>query len=175
MRDIKNLGVDVAFKDSKGDYKKHPLSSIQQRNNGKKLLNLVYSNGVGYGNGGVASGDGYKYRGRGAIQLTGKGNYKAISDKCNSLFGTNYDWVNNPDEVKDNLKATVLSASAFVINRLRTISKLDTECTSSNTYDECVRPITKLVNGGVVGLDDRKKLFKEMIEGMFNNCKAKKK
>ncbi len=162
-------------KNDEGEYKKHPLTSTQQKDNGKKLLNLVYSNGVGYGNGDVASGDGYKYRGRGAIQLTGKGNYKAISDKCNSLFDTNYNWVSNPDDVKTDLKATVLSASAFIINRLGAISKLDTECKSDNTYDGCVRPVTKLVNGGVVGLDDRKRLFKEMIEGMFNSCKAKKK
>ncbi|WMN10733.1 hypothetical protein QYS49_35790 [Marivirga salinae] len=161
-------------KNDEGEFKREILSSSQKKANGKRLLNLVYSNGVGHGNGDVASGDGYKYRGRGAIQLTGKANYKAISDKCNSLFGTNYDWVSNPDEVKDSLKATVLSASAFIINRLGSISKLDTECTSENEYDKCVRPVTKLVNGGSVGLADRKEKFKEMIEGMYNNCKPKK-
>ncbi|MCG8320015.1 MAG: hypothetical protein MI921_10970 [Cytophagales bacterium] len=175
-KDDYKIKIKTGFsKNDEGEFKKHYLTSTQKTDNGKKLLNLVYSNGVGYGNSDVASGDGYKYRGRGAIQLTGKGNYKAISDKCNSVFGTNYDWVNNPDEVKTDLKATVLSASAFIINRLGSISKLDTKCTSENDYDKCVRPVTKLVNGGTVGLGDRKEKFKEMIEGMFNNCKAKKK
>ena len=175
-KDDYKIKIKTGFsKNDEGEFKKHYLTSTQKTDNGKKLLNLVYSNGVGYGNSDVASGDGYKYRGRGAIQLTGKGNYKAISDKCNSVFGTNYDWVNNPDEVKTDLKATVLSASAFIINRLGSISKLDTKCTSENDYDKCVRPVTKLVNGGTVGLGDRKEKFKEMIEGMFKNCKAKKK
>ncbi|MBL6445379.1 hypothetical protein JMN32_03615, partial [Fulvivirga sp. 29W222] len=174
--DSYKITIKTGFsKDSEGEYKQHSLTSTQQSSNGKKLLNLVYSNGVGYGNGDVDSGDGYKYRGRGAIQLTGKGNYKAISDKCNALFGTDYDWESNPDEVKTSLKATVLSASAFIIKRLGAISKLDTECTDENDYEGCVKPITHLVNGGYNGLGDRKEKFKEMIEGMFNNCKAKKK
>jgi len=67
-----------------------------------------------------------------------------------------------------------LSASAFILNRLGNINKLDTECTSKDTYDACVRPITKLVNGGIIGLKDRKDRFKELIEGILNNCKAKK-
>lgn len=68
-----------------------------------------------------------------------------------------------------------LSNLLFIFNRLGSISKLDTECTSENDYDKYVRLVTKLVNGGTVGLDDRKEKFKEMIEEMFNNCKAKRK
>lgn len=160
--------------DNSGGFKKHSQTSSETLSNGKRLLNLIYANGVGFGNGDVASGDGYKYRGRGAIMLTGKGNYKAVSDKCNELFGTSYNWQANPDEVKENLKARILSASAYIINRFGTISKLDTECTNQSDYDGCVRPVTKLVNGGTIGLGDRKKRFKNMIEGMYKNCKAKK-
>ena len=159
---------------SAGHYIRTEHSRAKKLENGKRLLNFVYASPVGTGNGGQASGDGYKYRGRGAIMLTGRGNYKEVSDKCNTLFGTNYDWEENPDQVKSDPKAVVLSASAFIVNRLGTIDKLDTECTSENGYDKCVRPITKLVNGKYIGINDRKEKFKELIEGMFDNCKAKK-
>ena len=43
-----------------------------------------------------------------------------------------------------------------------------------NNYDKCVRPITKKVNGGLNALKDRKAAFKDLIEGMLNNCKPKK-
>ncbi|MEZ4974051.1 MAG: hypothetical protein R2820_12130 [Cyclobacteriaceae bacterium] len=161
-------------KDELGEYKKSVLSSAEKIENGKRALNLVYANGVGFGNGGVDSGDGYKYRGRGAIQLTGRGNYKAISAKANSLFGTNYDWESNPDEVKDNLKAAVLSASAYIINRFSSMEVLDQNCDPKDKYDNCVKPVTRLINGKYKGLDDRKQLFKTLIEGMYRNCKSKK-
>jgi putative chitinase len=57
----------------------------------EKIANRVYANRMG--NGDEKSGDGYKYRGRGAIQLTGKSNYKAFSDYIKE------DCVANPDLV----------------------------------------------------------------------------
>lgn len=173
--DVNKVTIKKNFaKDDSGEYKKSILSSSEKIENGKRTLNLVYSNGVGFGNGDVASGDGYRYRGRGAIQLTGRENYRAISLKANSLFGTNYDWETNPDQVKDDLKAAVLSASAFVINRFSKIEILDQDCDKTNNYEDCVRPITRLVNGKYKGLEERKKLFKTLIEGMYRNCKNKK-
>lgn len=161
-------------KNDLGEYKMATLTSSEETENGKRLLNLVYSNGVGYGNGDIASGDGFKYRGRGAIQLTGRGNYRAISSKANSLFGANYDWENNPDQVATDLKATVLSASAYIVNRFVKIEVLDQNCNSSDLYDSCVKPISRLINGKLIGLDDRKKRFKTLIEGMYKNCKNAK-
>lgn len=54
----------------------------------ENIANRVYANRMG--NGDEASGDGWKYRGRGAIQITGKDNYKALSKD------TGIDYVNNP-------------------------------------------------------------------------------
>ncbi len=55
----------------------------------EQIANIVYANRMG--NGDTASGDGWKYRGRGFIQLTGKNNYQLLSDY------TGTDYVNNPD------------------------------------------------------------------------------
>ena len=82
---------------------------------------------------------------------------------------------NNPDEVKPDPKSMVLSASAFIVDRLGSVGKSGTECTSDHDYDRCVCSITKLINGRYFGITDRKEKFKELMEGMFNNCKAKKK
>src|SRR5690606_10748069 len=55
----------------------------------EKIANRVYANRMG--NGDESSGDGWKYRGRGFIQLTGKSNYTALSDF------TGIDYVSSPD------------------------------------------------------------------------------
>lgn len=105
----------------------------------EKIANRVYANRMGNGN--EQSGDGWKYRGRGAIQLTGKSNYKAFSK-----------WVgdetilDNPDIVAT--KYYIDSAMYyFMVNKLfDNINGLD--------YETCKR-ITKRVNGGYNGLEDR--------------------
>lgn len=73
--------------------------------NPEKLANVVYAGRLGNGN--EASGDGWKYRGRGLIQLTGKTNY-TIAGKELDL-----DLVGNPDQVKDNLFVACLTAAWF--------------------------------------------------------------
>lgn len=69
----------------------------------KRLLNFLYAaeNGFGNGNGNEASGDGYKFRGRGLKQLTGRGNYIIASQKLKEIFPEDYrDLEANPDIVK---------------------------------------------------------------------------
>lgn len=65
--------------------------------NSEKLFNLVYSSEVNpsLGNGNIASGDGYKYRGRGALQTTGRHNYQSLSDI------TKIDFIKNPELLQD--------------------------------------------------------------------------
>jgi putative chitinase len=108
----------------------------------EKIANLVY--GGRMGNGPEASGDGYKFRGRGFIQLTGHDNYKAFS----AAIGE--DCVANPDLVAT--KYPLASAAWFFTRCLP-------KCTDAS--DAAVTAVTKCVNGGAIGLEDRKKHFKE--------------
>lgn len=62
--------------------------------NPQKIANKVYANRMGNGN--EVSGDGWKYRGRGFIQLTGKDNYRALTQWAKAN-GMNVDYVSNPD------------------------------------------------------------------------------
>lgn len=73
--------------------------------NPEKLANVVYAGRLGNGN--EASGDGWKYRGRGLIQLTGRSNY-AIAGKELGI-----DLIGNPDQVKNDLYVACLTAAWF--------------------------------------------------------------
>ena len=111
----------------------------------QKIANKVYASRMDNGN--EASGDGFKFRGRGYIQLTGRANYTAFGKAINE------DIANNPDVVSG--KYALLSAAWFWskngLNRLADGGSTDTVVTS----------ITKRVNGGTIGLADRIKHFKE--------------
>ena len=110
-----------------------------------KIANLVYANRMG--NGDEASGDGYKYRGRGYIQLTGKTNYTAFAKSVGD------DVVANPDLVAT--KYPLLSAAWFWSkNNLNQLS-------DAGADDGVVGNITKKVNGGTIGLPDRIQHFHE--------------
>jgi putative chitinase len=109
----------------------------------ERIANLVYANRMGNGN--EASGDGWKYRGRGYIQLTGKDNYSSF----NRI--TSDDVVKSPDLVAS--KYPLLSAAWFWNSRnLNTIS-------DTGAADAIVTSITRKVNGGTHGLDDRLRQF----------------
>ena len=105
----------------------------------QKIASRVYASRMG--NGDEASGDGYKYRGRGAIQLTGKDNYKAFSAAINE------DCVANPDLVSS--KYSLVSAAWFFHkNGLHKIA-------DGGATDAVVTSVTKRVNGGTNGLTER--------------------
>ena len=108
----------------------------------EKIANLVY--GGRMGNGAEATGDGYKFRGRGYIQLTGKDNYTAFGKAINE------DIASNPDLVAT--KYPLLSAAWFFTRCLP-------KCTDAS--DAAITAVTKCVNGGTIGLEDRKKHFHE--------------
>lgn len=111
----------------------------------EKIANLVY--GGRMGNGPEASGEGFKFRGRGYIQLTGKDNYKAFD----AVVPENI--VENPDLVAT--KYPLMSAAWFFHkNGLHKIA-------DEGATDEVVTKVTKRVNGGTIGLPDRIKHFKE--------------
>jgi putative chitinase len=109
----------------------------------EKIANRVYASRMG--NGDEASGDGYRFRGRGYIQLTGRDNYKAFSDFIKE------DCVANPDLVATKYP---LSSAAFFFEK----NGLWNVCDKGAT-PEVVTAVTKRVNGGTHGLDDRLSKF----------------
>jgi putative chitinase len=109
----------------------------------EKIANRVYANRMG--NGDEASGDGWKYKGAGYIQLTGKDNYAAFDKFVDD------DILANPDLVAT--KYPLMSA-AFFFNK----NKLWDICDKGHTHDVVVA-VTKRVNGGVIGLEERQKNF----------------
>jgi len=111
----------------------------------EKIANVVYANRMG--NGDKASGDGWKFHGRGFIQLTGHDNYKAFSTAINE------DCVANQDLVATKY-ALASAAWFFHKNGLHKIA-------DEGATDAVVTKVTKRVNGGTIGLEDRIKHFKE--------------
>jgi putative chitinase len=110
-----------------------------------KIASRVYANRMGNGN--EASQDGWKFRGRGAIQTTGKANYKAFSDSIKKP-----EIMINPD-----LVATEYSFESaiffFTKNKLWDIA-------NKGVTDATILAITKKINGGTNGLEDRVSLTK---------------
>lgn len=119
-----------------------PLAKIYHRRP-EKIANRVYANRMGNGN--EASGDGWKYRGRGFIQLTGKNNYKAFSEYIGE------DCVSFPELVA--VKYPMTSAFWFF-----TENKIWDIAAKGDTYS-IVKMVTKRVNGGYHGIGGRWKKF----------------
>ena len=107
------------------------------------IANRVYANRMGNGN--EATGDGWKYRGRGAIQLTGKSNYQEFAKHMNKP-----EIVNSPDLVE-----TVYSFESALFFFYK--NKLWDVCNNSLSADT-VRKLTLKINGGINGLDHRLQL-----------------
>lgn len=110
----------------------------------EKIASRVYADRMGNGN--EASGDGWKFRGRGYIQLTGKSNYQRFT----KFIGE--DCVSNPDLVATKYP---LASAAFFFD----VNKLWSLC-DKGADDDVVKSVTKRVNGGFNGLNDRIKEFK---------------
>lgn len=140
--------LNYSAKGLMGIFKKYfptaALANAYQRNP-QKIANKVYASRMGNGN--EASGEGYKFRGRGYIQLTGKENYTAFGKAIGE------DIISNPDVVSS--KYALLSAAWFFSkNGLHRMA-------DEGASDQVVTKITKRVNGGTIGLPDRIKHFKE--------------
>lgn len=116
----------------------------------EKIANKIYANRMG--NGDEQSGDGYRYRGRGPIQLTGKNNYILFAN-----WVKNKDIINNPDLIlKDN---DLLVLTAFFYWDYRKINNIIID--NANQYEIC-KKVTRAINGGYNGLDDRWQRFQKI-------------
>jgi putative chitinase len=109
--------------------------------NPEKIANRVYADRMG--NGAEASGDGWKYRGRGALQLTGKSNYKAFSEYLGKP-----EIMDNPDLVATTY---AFDSAMFFFDK----NKLWSIC-DKGVNDASILELTKRINGGTHGLEDRK-------------------
>ena len=130
-----------------GKYFPTDAKALEYERKPEKIANLVYGNRMG--NGAESTGEGFKFRGRGYIQLTGKDNYVAF-DKV-----VEEDLIANPDLVST--KYPLLSAAWFFHkNGLHKIA-------DEGATEAVVTKVTKRVNGGTIGLDQRIKEFKNFF------------
>lgn len=112
----------------------------------EKIANRVYADRMGNGN--ENSGDGWKYRGRGALQLTGKSNYQAFSDYLKKP-----EIMTNPDLVATEF---AFESAIFFFDRNNLWSICD-----KGINKDTILALTKKINGGTHGLADREeKTFK---------------
>lgn len=113
--------------------------STQYARNPEKIASRVY--GSRMGNGDESTKEGYKFRGRGYIQLTGKSNYQLFSTSIGE------DVTTNPDLLSTKY-ALASAAWFFKKNNLNSIS-------DKGKSDIVVKELTKRINGGYNGLEDR--------------------
>ncbi|AFL84191.1 putative chitinase [Belliella baltica DSM 15883] len=122
-----------------------------------KLANYVYARKQ-LGN--TSQGDGYKYRGRGIFQITGKYNYEQFNKFYNEKFNANIDLIKNPEMVSNNIELAVISALWYFENKV--LKKIDI-----NEFTN-IKKVTQLVNGGENGLPHRRELFNKVKD--IINC-----
>jgi len=111
--------------------------------NAEKLGNQVYANRMG--NGAPESGDGFRYRGGGYLQLTGKESYQHYANYINKDVAETADLVRNTDEY-----ALDSACWEYAIDK-----KLNDEADAKDFVT-----ITKRINGGTIGLTERLKFYK---------------
>ena len=115
----------------------------------EKIANRVYASRMG--NGDEKSGEGWKFRGRGALQLTGKSNYQAFADYLKKP-----EIMTNPDLVATEY---AFESAMFFFDR----NKLWSIC-DKGINDAAILELTKRINGGTIGLPHRNELTKKYYE-----------
>lgn len=145
---IFNENLNYSAKGLRGVFGKYfPTDALanQYARQPEKIANKVYANRMG--NGPESSGDGWKYRGLGLIQLTGKDNFSAFSKD------TGIDIVTYPEKHRTDLSIIIKSAIWFW-NK----NNLNTYCDKGDFIG-----LTKRINGGLNGLPDREAKYKKLM------------
>ena len=138
----------------------HGLNPHNYAHSPEKLANLVYANRLGNGN--EKSGDGYRFRGRGLIQCTGRSNYTAYSLSC---YGDT-SLLRDPDRLLDPHTAADNAGWFWRRNDINSLVDEDDILNLLADNDDIVS-VTRRVNGGINGLEDRKhwlRLAKEALQ-----------
>lgn len=116
----------------------------QYERNPEKIANRAYANRMG--NGSEESGDGWRYCGRGLIQLTGKSNYQAFADSIETPL-------QSIPEYLQTFEGAVQSACWF----------WETNNLNALADKKDILGLTKKINGGTIGLDDRIKHYEHAL------------
>lgn len=111
----------------------------------ERIANKVYANRMGNSN--EESGDGWKYRGRGFIQITGKTNYRNLSN------WSNVDYINQPD--------LLLKEPDAIISALWYWNSINGNILADKNQ---IETITKRINGGLNGFNHRKELLEYYLK-----------
>ena len=113
----------------------------------EKIANRAYGNRADLGNGDEASGDGWKFIGRGLIQLTGKNNYVAYSLACDN------EALQKPEIVEEPHYAAESAGWFWDVNRLNNLADA-----------QDIGGMCKRINGGYNGLDDRQMKYAKLMD-----------
>ena len=122
----------------------YPTKEIADHYAHKPEMIANRSYGGRMGNGPESTGDGYKFSGRGLIQLTGKNNYQAFADSLEIS-------VNDVPDYMATFEGAVQSACWF----------WESNNLNADADREDILTITKKINGGTLGLDDRTKRYNQ--------------
>lgn len=131
----------------------HFMAQIEHESGGFKYLTELggksyfekYEGRKDLGN--IQKGDGFKFRGRGYIQVTGRANYTLLSKDMR------IDFVNNPDMLSQEANAMISAVWYWNKHKLNSLADLND-----------ITKITKKINGGLNGFEDRKRLFYKWFE-----------
>jgi len=122
-----------------------PLDPNAYAHNPQKLANEVYGGRMGNTN----PDDGFTYRGRGLLQLTGKDSYREATTRLRASSPDAPDLVANPDEVISSSWCVAIAAAEWTARGCNTFADQDD-----------VTKVTRAINGGTIGLSDRKEWLK---------------
>lgn len=150
---VENLNYSAkALRSVFGKYFKTDAEAEKYARKPEAIANVVYANRLG--NGDTKSGDGWRYRGRGLIQITGKSNYNEASQKMYAL-PLGVDFVDEPELLATPEYAAQSAAWWWENAGLNAIA----DGLGGANDTEVFKQITKRVNGGYNGLDDRLAIY----------------
>lgn len=150
---VENLNYSAkALRSVFGKYFKTDAEAEKYARKPEEIANVVYANRLG--NGDTKSGDGWRYRGRGLIQITGKSNYNEASQKMYAL-PLGVDFVDEPELLATPEYAAQSAAWWWENAGLNAIA----DGLGGANDTEVFKQITKRVNGGYNGLDDRLAIY----------------
>lgn len=150
LKEIKQFKTEEGKKKAELWGYKDKKNKIVSQENQENIANWRYAKTNG--NGDFKSGDGYKFRGRGLIHLTGRENYRKESSYCNGHLlidgETKTNWEENPDEVASNSRDVALSALSFwTRNHINQYAEKAT--------DECGKKVSQIVNGDEIAWNNK--------------------